>query len=1342
MRKFTSFLMVTLALLLAQVAIQAQTNGKITGTVTDQKGDLVAGATVVVSNAATKQEFTATTNDEGFFSIQAVPSGVYKAVVTAAGFKTANVTDIKVDVGLASSIKIPMEVGAASEQVTVVGGGEILRTENPTVGTTLTGRQITDIPTASRDALDLVLAMPGTTTPGRPRTSSVNGLPKGALNITLDGVNVQDNVLKSNDGFFTYVRPRTDAISEVTVSTSNPGAESSSEGAVQIKFATQNGTNQYHGEAYWYHRDPYFNANYWFNNRDVAPLPGFTTAPHAFIILNQFGGKVGGPISFPKLFDGKDKAFFFVNYEEYRLPERASRTRTILSPSAQAGIYRFFASAVPGGLTPATTCAPTGQTGSNAFLCSTNVFTLVAATGTDCDHITAGNQPCLTTPDPTVTALLGQIRGAVSGFQITPQANPNVEQVSFVNTGGQKRYFPTVRFDFNLTKNHHLENIWNYQYFTGLVDFLNNVDPAFPGFPNQGFQGSNRWSNTTGWRWNIKPNIVNDARFGLTGGTVLFFPNVNAGQFANQAGYNLGIGQAGITSATVTTAPSRRNAPVKQFTDSVSWVKGNHSFNFGGNFSRINFWNQGVTVVPSAAFVPSSTLDPNAFNAFASLGGQQGAAANLYYVLSGRLSAINGNARLSEETNKYTYLGDLISRGQMSEWGTYAQDAWKLRPNLTLNLGIRFERQLPYVALNNNYAYATIEDLYGESGLGNLFKPNPVGPSNINIVSGVCANCASDYTLYEKGSEAFKADNGTFAPSIGVAWSPNFGDGFMSKIFGSAGQTVFRGGFSIATVREGMNTFESIYAANPGGTLTANRNLTLGNLLPNTYLRQGPFTPPSFPSQPVYPNKGLITDAVNAFLPEMKIGRVESYTFGIQRELTSNMAIEFRYVGNRGKNLWRQYDLNEVNTVENGFYNEFLLARQNYIANMAAGRGNNFRYFGPGTNTSPLPIILGYFSGAVDPTVPGNYTSGNFASNTYLAFVNPLNPSATGFAANLAGTTFNNRRTCPTTATCTPLFPFNHFIVNPGKLGGSFVMSTDALSWYDAFQFEFRRRLSGGLLLQANYVFGKAQSNTYASSSAAFDQPASLRDLDGKKGVTPFDITHAVKANFIWEVPVGRGQALFGGVSNWVNQLIGGWGFNGNIRMQSGSPVQFGAVSLNGITAKELQDAVGIYRGEADADGVVRGNVYWLPFAIRQNTWKALNATINGSGAPTFTNGAPDASGQYIAGPNWNSGCIQAYGGQCGFANLVLKGPAFFRSDLSVVKKFRFTETTGLELRAEFLNAFNNINFLVGAAANDVNGSGAGNAATFARFTAAYQDLSTTNDPGGRLVQFVVRLKF
>src|SRR5436190_4653587 len=554
----SKFFLVSAVFALLGLPAFAQVNptGSISGTVVDPHGAVVANATVTSKNKATGETKTTTTSDSGTFTIPAIQSGVYIVTIERKGFKKTQVTDVKVDVGTPATVNATLEVGAAEEIVTVVGGGEVIQSQSATVGTTLTGRQITDIPTASRDALDLVLAMPGTTTPGRPRTSSVNGLPKGALNITIDGVNVQDNLLKSNDGFFTYVRPRTDAISEVTVSTSNPGAESSGEGAFQIKFVTQGGGNQYHGGGYYYYRTPGLNANYWFNNRDLPPDPISGKAPRTDIILHQPGFKVGGPISIPKLFNGKDRAFFFVNYEEYRLPESAIRTRNVLSQAAQGGTYQFLSSS----FTPPTTgvgAGTTACTGSNATrVCSVNVYQVIANSLGNATFVTAnpGIVGAFTTVDPTMRDLLANIRSAIPGAKVT--GDPNIEQSSFINHGGQIRRFPTVRLDFNLTKNHHIENIWNYQRFAGQVDFLNNTDPAFPGFPNQGSQGSVRFSDSMAWRWTISNTMVNQARYAITGGTVLFFAEIAASQFATQRGYSLGLnnlpsGGLALQSATV-----------------------------------------------------------------------------------------------------------------------------------------------------------------------------------------------------------------------------------------------------------------------------------------------------------------------------------------------------------------------------------------------------------------------------------------------------------------------------------------------------------------------------------------------------------------------------------------------------------------------------------------------------------------------------------------------------------------------------------------------------------------------------------------------------------------------
>lgn len=1324
------FVLVVLALSGLPVFGQSTSTGSLSGNVVDPKGDVVAGATVVVKNNATGQEFTAETNGEGAFNIPSLASGMYTATITVKGFKQSKVTEIKIDVGKPSSINVGLEIGSATEIVTVVGGGELLQTQSATIGTTLTGRQITDIPTASRDALDLVLALPGTTTPGRPRTSSVNGLPKGALNITLDGINVQDNLLKSSDGFFTYIRPRTDAISEVTISTSTPGAESSAEGSVQIKFVTQGGSNEYHGGGYWYHRNPALNANYWFNNRDLAADPVTLKAPQQRILLNQPGFKIGGPISIPKLFNGKDRAFFFVNYEEYRLPERSSpRTRTLLNPAAQTGIHQFTATAAYA--PPANVSCVTSGSGK---LCQANVFTLAAAAGLPI------------TIDPTIGALLASMRSSLAGvnaiFKDVGGSTPNLQQATFFNPGGQTRKFPTVRFDFTVAKNHHIENIWNYQQFKSKVDFLNSADPAFPDFPNFGSQDSNRFSNSTAWRWTISQSIVNEARFGLTGGTVLFFPQIGPSQFANQGGVSLNIGGPGISTATVSTAPSRRNSPIKQFTDNLNWVRGDHSINIGTSITRINSFQQNITVVPTVGFGISGTLagDTTAFNAFSSLQpsvSQQAAAASLYATLVGRMNSITANTRLSEETDKYTYLGPITQRGQQTEYGIFAQDTWRFRPNLTLTGGLRWEVQGPFVALNNIYASLTdFAGVFGESGLNNLFSP------------GTLTGTPTTYKRFDKGSASYNTDYSNFAPSVGFAYMPNFKSGLLHRLAGDSGQTVIRGGFSMAYVREGIASFSSIFNGNPGGSLTANQ-ATSGNPYPLAFgllFRNGlPALPPT-PITPVYPNTGLITDAVNTFTPNMKTGYVESWSFGIQREINSNTVFEARYVGNRGHQLWRQVDLNETNLYENGFLNEFNNAQRNLIANINAGRGLNFRYFGAGTGTVPLPILLGYFAGfpvnnPANAANPANYGSTLFANATLLPFLNPLNSSpgggrcCAGFAGTIASTTneatFNANRIAAG-------IPYNFFVVNPGKRGGAFLYGNGGQTWYDGLTIELRRRLAKGLLVQSSYTFSKALANTYASNSDTFDQPP-LRNGNLRKSVAPFDITQAFKTNFIYELPVGRGKSFLGNAGGLINGVLGGWAMNGNIRIQSGSPFSFGNVQLVGMTAKELQKAVGVYRDQPDADGVNRGNVWIFPLDIRQNTFRAFNtAYATGTNLPTYTQGAP--TGRYMA-PS-GLGCNQGIIGGCGFNNLVLKGPAFFRFDLSIAKKIRFTESINLEMRAEALNAFNNINWLVGSASNDVNTLGGQGTTTFGRYTAAYQDISTTNDPGGRLVQLVLRLNF
>ncbi len=963
-------------LLLAVTAAHAQTSSTapLTGTVMDPSGAVIPAAKVTVLNEANGAVYSSVTEANGTFNVPSLPSGMYTVTVAAAGFKQQQVVNVKMDVGVPSNIEVRVEVGTQTETVTVAGSAALVQTQSTAISTTLVGRQIIDLPLTSRDALDLVLNLPGVSTPGRPRTSTIDGMPMSAINITLDGINVQDNLGKSTDGYFTYVRPRLDAIGEVTYTTATAGADSSGEGAVQIKFATRSGTNEYHGSLYEYLRNTAFNANYWFNNRDLPADPNTGKAPRTKANLHQYGFRVGGPIGIPKLFSGRNRLFFFFNYEEYRLPEAASRTRTVLDPLTQTGVFQY---------------------NSTNGVQRVNLLNLAQANGQTA------------TVDPIVGQLLADIRSTTAKGGVTAGSDPNLQRFSYIAKGGQWRKFPTGRIDWNINGRNSLEASYNYQDFAGLVDFLNGTDPAFPGFPNQGSQGSNRFLGVVAWRSTITSHIVNEARAGLVGGTTLFFPEVAAGQFsgtlANQGGYNLNIGAAGITSATVSSAPSRRNTPVKQFNDNLSILHGQHNITLGTSFSQINSWQLSNTVV-STITLGVDTNDPaNAMFTAANFPGASSTDLNnakgIYATLTGRVTAISGNAQLDETGKKYVFLGPNVQRYQQRETGVFAEDAWRVRQNLTLNLGLRWEVEWPVVALNNKWALTTYDGLFGISGKGNLFKPNTL------------TGAETLFNPAPAGTHLYQVFWKNFAPTGGLAWTPNVDWKPLKWLF-NGDRGVLRAGYTLSYNREGATAF-GLLNSNPGGFINAGRSISLGNLvtgaggdvLPVLFRQPIRLGPASFSPTPAYPMTGVQTDSANAVDPNLKMPYVHSWSLGIQRSIGRATVVEVRYVGNFGKRYWSQINLNETNIVENGFLSEFKLAQQNLQSNLAANRGGTFKYFGTGTGTSPLPIIQAYFSGlpAAQAGDATKYTSSNYTSTT---FVNPLalqNPGPNGFASSLYG---------------------------------------------------------------------------------------------------------------------------------------------------------------------------------------------------------------------------------------------------------------------------------------------------------------------------------------------------
>src|SRR6185369_8648066 len=503
--------------------------------------------------------------------------------------------------------------------------------------------------------------------------------------------------------------------------------------------------------------------------------------------------------------------------------------------------------------------------------------------------------------------------------------------------------------------------------------------------------------------------------------------------------------QRGARAFGVNFGSSKRNTPSFDFSDSITWVTGKHTLNFGGNYNLIKTFSDAANNVVGNVNFGIAEGDP-AENLFTSANfpgasaADLGTAAQLYATLTGRVTAVDRTAFLND--GRYTLFGSQILKFRQPQFALYAQDSWRFRPNVTMNFGVRWEPQQPIVSENENFAKVTFADLFGESGEGNLFKP------------GTLTGRTSQVTPLGIGEKLYDTDWNNFAPSASIAWSPNFQSGWRHRLFGETGQSVIRGGYSVAFVREGLGNVTQVVSANPGGTLTLSSDVDTGTLAIGTLFRnRAALTPPSFEDTPTYPISVQPGDGIGGFDPNLKTGLVHSWNFGVQREIFKDTVVEARYVGTRGRNLWRRYGLNEVNLIENGFLNEFRQAQANLAANQAAGRGNSYAFFGNGTGTQPLPIMLGFFTGSsTNANNPAAYVGvGQFTNTTRLTQLNPNAANPIGFATTLQNTFLGNGVASG--------LPENFFVVNPtigliGGVQGVTLTTNDVDTWYDAMQLE------------------------------------------------------------------------------------------------------------------------------------------------------------------------------------------------------------------------------------------------------------------------------------------------
>ncbi|MEO6724807.1 MAG: TonB-dependent receptor, partial [Blastocatellia bacterium] len=855
----------------------AQSNtGRLVGTVASTDG-VIAGATVTITDDKTNKDRVVTSAGDGSFTVPQLEVGTYTVKVTATGFKTFTATAVKIDIGREYALTATLEVGRVEDSVTIAAGADVLNATNGELSNTVSTKQIIELPLNGRNPLNLIALQAGVSQNGAQNTS-INGLRTSFTNITRDGLNVQDGFIRSNATDFSPNRPSVDNIGEFTITTSNAGADQN--GGAQIRQVTPRGESKFHGSAFEFNRNSALASNNFFSNRSGIPI--------SFLNRNNFGGKVLGPMPIPRFGEGgspliKDKGFFFFGYEGLRTRTSSLRERTILLPGARQGNFTYRDSA--------------------NVTRTVNLFSLLTP---------GANVP--TGIDPLVAQnILSALPSVGNRTDIGDQLNTT--GLSFNQPSNSDRNVYTTRLDYDISERHSINGIYDFNK-------ENNLRPDVDGA--QGFttipatiQSSKNRLLVLSYRWTPGGRFSNEIRGGS------FKSDVPFDNTTPTPGAYINVPL--ISNPVVTFQDQGRFTRYFNFQDNADLTVGKHGLRFGGQLQY-----QEVDAYNDAGIVPTYTLGTNVNTptllASQFQGGiaatQLGTANGLLALLGGIVGAGGQSFNVANKTSGF----QAIRRLQDFRYGNhslYIQDQWRARPSLTLNLGLRYEL---YTGLKQNNGLA-LEAVIpkGTDPVQAILNPN----GTYNYIGG---NAGSD-------SQFYKTDKNNFAPIISVAWSPNSWGKLGKYVFGEGGKTVLRGGYRQSFLNDQMiTTLNNAAAGNSGlGTTGVNAiNPVTGNTALNTRLNG--LTPIASPGVPVVPRTYAQNNTaafgffgtVFAIDPEIQTPKVQEYNFGIQREFGAN-AVEIRYVGGRGDNLWRSIDYNQIDIVNNGFLADFNRARANFV---------------------------------------------------------------------------------------------------------------------------------------------------------------------------------------------------------------------------------------------------------------------------------------------------------------------------------------------------------------------------------------------------------------------------
>jgi Carboxypeptidase regulatory-like domain/TonB dependent receptor len=1203
------------------------------GTIKDPSGALVPGAAITLIDNATGKSSSTTANSDGLYAFPQIMPAKYTIKVTASGFGSQTKT-AELLVNQPANIDFELRIESSTVTVDVTASAQTLNVTDASLGNSADNAQIQALPSETRNVPDLLSLQPGVlflgqttgqgSIAGDSRQGAVNGGRSDQGNVTLDGIDDNDQV--NGYAFTGVLRETQDSIEEFRVTTGDSNADSGRSSGAQVSMVTKSGTNKFHGAAYEYYRPPFTAANNWFNKQAQLNegLPNIPTK----VLRNIFGVSVGGPIK-------KDKLFFFGNYEGSRLSEDYQQVQTVATASYAAGNLLY----------------PDANN-------NTQTLSFGQVTALD-----GGCQICNTSEYPYGP---GPNQNALAYFNSTPLANGTLEgdglntgSFSFASPNPVRLNTSIGRIDYTPTDKHRIFIRGNLQ------KDITDAPEQFPGQGASTVREDNSKGITAGDTWSISPTLINDIRYG----------------YVRQGVSNRGVGTGDyvdfrfMTTATAETRTTIASVPVNNIVDNLSWTKGKHSLEFGGNWRLIHqnyssdetswqsassnpYWLGGSPPVPTDA--NGNSLIPSGF-------------ANSYEIAFANLVGT-----IPSLTNSYNYHVDNANSGTLlpdgaflnrhfkaNEFEWYVQDAWRVMPNLTLTFGLRHTiLQTPYETSGQQVAptidtHAWYLQRQTAAEGGQIYEPN------------LQFSPAGKY--YGKpGFWPKQKDN--FAPRFALAYSPDpktsirVGAGIYFDHYGEALVNTFdkNGSFGISS---SVTNPAGVYGITGDANHLPSPRFLGRNVLPN--IDNG-----GSPATQVYPFAAPVNNfAITWGLDNrLKTPYSETFDFSIQRELRGGFTLETAYVGRLGRHLIQQLDLAEpVDYVDPQGGGDYYAAgsQLSHLVDVNGGQGG-YTYDANGNPTGSIVNV---------PAIP--YFENVFP---FMANLMGLGESATQAIYNEEWAPYRAQYGATTALSDIDFYsylygiypaPANwqpHFWQN--QFSSLYALDTIGMSYYNAFQLMLRHPTTHGLQMDFNYTLSKSidmgsdteRSNEFGVNSQMGGNSSSFSEILNtwrpylNRGVSDFDTRHLITVDAVYQLPFGRGKMFGGGANSLLDAIIGGWQLSGINRWSSGLP--FSLTEPGWTTDWQIESY-----------GVVT-----QPIKMRRH-WDQ-------NGNPQFFDN-PEAINNGIA---TGSPIRLPYPGEAGERNN-FRGDGYFDIDTGLAKSWKIREYGALKFAWETYNVTNSARF-------------------------------------------------